>query len=974
MRLGPADMRLFGLPPGADFPERLATGLLERLSGTPPEALARVTLFLNTQRLRRRLRTAFMAGGATLLPRMRLVSELGADPLVAPAGPSVSSLGRRLELAVLIGRLLEAEPDLAPRFALYDLGDSLAALMDEMRAEDVPPERLMQMNLEAHAAHWSRTRRFIELVERFFGTSAAPDAEARQRLATLAQIARWRAAPPADPVIVAGSTGSRGTTALLMRAVAGLPQGALVVPGYDFDLPAAVWDSMDAGPGAEDHPQFRYRRLMQALDLAPGQVLPWQDAPPPDPLRNRLVSLALRPAPVTDQWIAEGPGLGDLTPLADRVTLVEAPDPRSEAGALALCLRQAVGQGRRVALISPDRDLVRRVTAALDRWGIRPDDSGGQPLRHSAPGRLLRLVMRAMGTRPMADELLVLLKHPLAFRGGARGEHLLLTRKLELELRSKGPAFPDPAFLQSWAATQPEADAALWGERLGHWLEDLAATGPAPLADLSARHRRLAEALVRGTGTESAALWDRAAGQDAQAAMTELAEQAPASLELTPAAYAELFDAILSRRQVREAVTVDSRVEVLGAQEARVQGADLVILSGLTEGIWPAQPAPDPWLNRRMRMEAGLLLPERRIGLSAHDFQMAMAAPEIVISRAARDAEAETVPSRWLNRLTNLLDGLSSNGGQAALAGMRAKGRALLEQAAALERPLPLPRAGRPAPRPPLADRPQRLSLTEVERLVRDPYAIYARHVLRLRPLSPVRPLADARLRGEVLHRVPEAFLRGAVPADPAAAADRLMQITDEVLAEAVAWPAMRAVWRARMADLALPFAESVLQAGRVPVALERKYEIDIPGLDFRLVGKPDRIDMGDDGTLHIVDYKTGTPPSPEQQKNFAKQLHLAAVMALLGAFPEVGPHDRVAIAYVQLKRDLKTVAATLEAEDLAHVLEEFRALITAWRNPRRGYTSRRAMFETRDQGDYDDLARYGEWDVTDDPAPEDVP
>lgn len=971
MNLGPSPV--FGLPPGVDFPDRLVAGLIERLGDGPPERLARVTLFLNTQRMRRRVRQAFMARGATFLPRLRLVAETASDPLVAPPGEASTSLGRRLELAVLIDRLLMAEPDLAPRSALYDLADSLAALMDEMRAEDVSPEALMAMNLEGHAAHWARTRRFIALVEQFFGDTAPPDAEGRLRLATLALVARWQANPPADPVIVAGSTASRGTTALLMRAVARLPQGALVLPGYDAGTPDAVWRAMDHGTEAEDHPQYRYRRLMGWLDLTPGDITPWQSDPAPDPLRNRLISLAMRPAPVTDQWIAEGPALGDLTPLADRLTLIEAPDPRSEARAIALKLRAAVEAGRSVALLSPDRGLTRRVTAALDRWGLRPDDSAGQLLIHSAPGRLLRLVARAMGNRLSVDQLLAMLKHPLSFRDGARGPHLLLTRELELRLRGRGPAFPDAAFIGTWSAARKEETAAVWGETLGRWLTDVAAVEPGTMPDLLARHLALAEALVAGTGADASALWDRAAGQDASAAFAEIAAAAAPGLTLTPAAYAALIDAILAPRQVREAATVDSRIEFLGAQEARIQGADLVILAGLNEGVWPAQPTPDPWLNRKMRMEAGLLLPERRIGLSAHDFQMAMAAPEVVISRAARDAEAETVPSRWVNRMTNLLQGLKDTGGEATLKAIRAKGQLLLDQAAALERPVPLTRASRPSPRPPLADRPDRLSLTEVERLVRDPYAIYARHMLRLNPLSPLRPLADARLRGEVLHKVPEQFLKCDLPADPGAAADLLMQITDEVLAEAVAWPAMRAIWRARMAELAQPFAESVLAEGRQTVSMERKYEVEVPGLGFRLVGKPDRIDLRDDGSLHIVDYKTGSPPTAEQQKSFAKQLHLAAVMALLGAFPEVGPHDSVSIAYVQLKRELKTVAATLGPEDLAHVLEEFRALITAYRNPKRGYTSRRAMLETGISGDYDDLARYGEWDVTDDPVPEDV-
>lgn len=959
--------RVFALPPGADFPTRLATGLRARLTGQPPEAMAGVTVFLNTQRMRRRVLDALTGGGATILPRLRLVTELGADPLLG-GGAAVSPLARRLELAVLVDRLLAAEPGLAPRSALFDLADSLAGLMDEMRAEAVAPERVIGLDVSSHAGHWARTQRFVGLVAGFFGPGAAPDAEARLRAATERLIARWQVLPPQGPVIVAGSTGSRGTTALLMRAVVRLPQGALLLPGFDLEQPGAVWAGMEDPMGHEDHPQFRYRRLLDSLGLERTDVLEWDRMAAADPARNRLVSLALRPAPVTDQWIADGPGLGDLAAATAKLTLIEAPGPRQEALAIALRLRQALEEGQSAALLTPDRELTRRVTAALDRWGITPDDSAGVPLLHAPPGRLLRMIARGMGRRLAVDEVLALLKHPLAFTGGERGNHLRLSRDLELHLRRNGPAFPDGAFLSAWPKNEDEKP---WATALAAVLDGLADTGPAPLAELARRHHALAEALAGGEAGGSGGLWDKAAGAEALAALAELEAEAPEGFALSPQDYAALAEAVIARRQVREPLGQDLRLQILGPQEARIQGADLVILAGLNEGVWPGKPAPDPWLNRQMRAEAGLLLPERRIGLSAHDFQIAAAAPQVVLSRALRDAEAETVASRWLNRLTNLLAGLPGTGGPGALRAMKARGAELLAQAERLDAPLAMPPAKRPAPRPPLDLRPNRLSLTEVEKLIRDPYAIYARHVLRLQPLSPLRALADARLRGEVLHRVPEAFLKAGLPDDPDRAVQLLLQITDRVLAEDVPWPGMRAVWRARMAEIARPFVERLLVEGATPVVLERKYQVEIPGLGFTLVGKPDRIDRDAEGRVTIVDYKTGAPPSLPQQDKFAKQLDLAAGMAALGAFPELGPVTEARTTYLGLKPGLKEVTRHRSEEDIARILQEFTALVLAYRDPDQGYTARRAVFDLRSGGDYDDLARYGEWDMTEEPAPE---
>ncbi|MFZ1469802.1 MAG: double-strand break repair protein AddB [Paracoccaceae bacterium] len=954
--------RIYGLPPGVDFPARLLNGLMARLGDGPPDRLARVTIFVNTARMRRRLMALFAAGGASFLPRLRLVTELADDPLLAGADRPASALGRRLELAVLIDRLLHADPSLAPRSALFDLADSLAGLMDEMRGEGVSPQRVAGLDVSDHSAHWARAQRFMTLAEEFFADDSRPDTETRQRVAVQRLIAHWQDQPPADPVLVAGSTGSRGTTALLMQAVAGLPQGAVVLPGFDFDLPVEVWQGMDDALTHEAHPQYRLRALMAALDLTRPEVHAWHDAPPPSPARNRVISLSLRPAPVTDQWLRDGAELGDLMAATADMTLIEAPSPRHEAQAVAYLLRGAIEAGKTACLISPDRDLTRRVAAALDRWGLRADDSAGQPLQQTAPGRLLRLTANALGQPLSTDQLLAILKHPLTQSGADRGPHLLLTRDLELHLRRRGPPFPDAAFLQGWAAAQKHEGAAEWGVAIAALITALAEVTAGLLPRLAQQHRALTEALA---GPAAGGLWDKEAGADARAAMEELEQEAPDSLRLSASDYAHLLASVLAGRQVRQTILADERVQILGAQEARIQGAELVILAGLNEGSWPEAPTPDPWLNRRLRRDAGLLLPERRVGLSAHDYQMAVAAPQVVLSHAKRTADAETVPSRWLNRLMNLMRGLPDGQGPQALQAMQDRGNQVLRQALALERPTVIPAAGRPSPRPPLAARPRQLSITEVERLISNPFDIYATHILRLRALSPLRPEADFRLRGEVVHSVLERFLKAApLPPQPEEAAALLMQITEDVLAEDVPWPVARAEWRSRMARIALPFAKATLGKDSTPVLLEKKAALRLGGVNFTLTGKPDRIDLLPDGTLHVIDYKTGEPPTKADMDQHAKQLHLAAVMALEGAFETLGPRLTSQISYQAMKPGLKTTDEVLTEEAIHTLLDQLTQLITAYQARETGFTAQRSATEKPRLSDFDHLARLGEWTI----------
>lgn len=965
--------RLYALPPGADFPALLVAGLRQRMGGQPPEAMAAVQLYVNTPRMRRRITELLTSEGAAFLPRIRLITEVSA---AVPGMPlAVPPLRRRLELTQLIARLLESQPDLAPRSALYDLADSLATLMDEMQSEGVTPAAIAGLDVSDHSAHWQRTQAFMGIVAPYFAGQETPDTEARQRLAVLRLTAQWVATPPQGPVIMAGSTGSRGTTALLMRAVVALPQGALVLPGYDFDLPDTVWDSLADAMTAEDHPQYRFHKLTGSVGLRPQDVQRWTDGPPPSPSRNRLISLSLRPAPVTDQWLTEGRHLHDLHDATATMTLIEAQSPRAEALAIALILRKAAEDGRTAALITPDRGLTRQVTAALDRWGILPDDSAGRPLGLSAPGRFLRHITRLFGRRLTGETLLTMLKHPLSATGADRGNHLRLTRQLELHLRRKGPAFPTPQDVVAWAATRPDDGVVAWADWVAQVFGGVTEKGARPLTDHVADHLALATALASGPqGAVAGQLWKEAAGEAALTTVTALAAEAVHGGDLSPADYSDLFDALIGRGEVRDAVLAHPSLMIWGTLEARVQGADLVILGGLNDGIWPQLPPPDPWLNRQMRLKAGLLLPERRIGLSAHDYQQAVGACEVVLTRAARDAEAETVPSRWLNRLVNLLGGLGAQGGPQALAAMRGRGRDWLALAARVEMPAtPEKPSIRPAPRPPLAARPKALAVTGIRTLIRDPYAIYAKHILRLRPLDPLRHSPDARLRGSVLHLILEAFVKTRQPETRAHARARLMAIAADVLAEEIPWPAARALWFARLNRAAGFFLEAEAAHGGIPVVIEDKGRVALAPLPFTLTATPDRIDLLPDGRLHLLDYKTGVPPSPAQQKRFDKQLLLEAAMAERGGFHELGPMDVARISYIGLGSDPKVVTTETDATMLGAVWEDLHTLIGRYQTREQGYASRRAVFEERFPGDYDHLARFGEWEMSDKPEPEDV-
>lgn len=1028
----PSDVpRVFYVAPGADFSAALAQGLRARVAAADPapEAIARVQLHLNTRRTGRALISALEAGRpAAWLPRLSYVGEMAEEALLAGIPAGSGPLRRTLALMRLTEAFLAANPEFGDPLGAPALALSLRALLDELQAAGLDAQALQALDLEQHAAHWDRTARFLTIAAEHWpawlaeNEHGAPDPETRRRLAVAALRAEWAAAPPAHPVIAAGSTASTPATAELLAAVARLPDGAVVLPGWDPDLPADVWQELTSEAPRPEHPHHFQARFIASLGLGPQDVAPWGEPSPPSPPRLRLLTQALRPAPVTDHWLDALDDLAAEAPAATAgLALLEAETPRDEAAAIAGALMAEAAAGGAAALVTPDQVLARRVKAELGRWGIEPDDSAGRPLGLTPPGILLGLTAGRLGRPMTAEALAALLRHPLtcaparrahlrclafltreALRGGAREidwdrlTQRLETRRADPERPARAPEGFDPwlawlrALLAPLAAPPSGAPACVALHRAA---AEALSRGPAHFAPEDARrdapegprqdatekapeHARPeapgdAAQAAPGDAPALAPLWSDADGADALRFVEELAEAAPAHGDgLPPSAYGALWTALIRSRQSRpRPERVTERIRILGALEARAETVGLMILGGLNEGAWPAHPSPDPWLNRGLREQLGLASPERRIGLAAHDFLMAANAPRAVLSRAKRDDGGPANPARWLVRLTNLLDGASKD----SLAAMRARGRALLRAADALDHGPTVPAEPRPDPRPPVETRPRRLSVTAVETLVRDPYAIYARHVLRLRKLEPLGRAPDARDMGTALHAVMEAFATD-IAALPSTATvpelrAKLLAAAERILPDLVPWPAQRRLWLARIARAAdwICTGEAGRRARGAVAALEAKgrLALDAPGGEFLLTATADRIDALGTGSLAIYDYKTGTPPSEKQIGVYNVQLQLEAAIAEAGGFADVPAAPVTHLEYVGLSG--AGAGGTSRLVDLtkhsaADARGELGQLVARYDDPAQGYRSRERLPREEFVGDYDQLARHGEW------------
>ncbi|HLO78953.1 MAG TPA: double-strand break repair protein AddB, partial [Magnetospirillum sp.] len=648
---------------------------------------------------------------------------------------------------------------------------------------------------------------------------------------------------------------------------------------------------------------------------------------------------------------------------------LDAPGPREEAGAIALILRQALeADGRTAALVTPDRTLARRVSAELERWGLVIDDSAGRPLSTSEPGTFLRLVAEMVADDFSPHATLACLKHPLAAGGDEPAPFRALVRRLETTaLRGARPA-PGIAGLKAAAKDGKVRDGL---DRLDAVLAPFIAVMAAetvPLADLIRTHMEAAEALA-GTALlpGPARLWKGEAGEALAAWAGDLATAAEAVRPLFPAIpprhYPALFDQLLSGQVVRQAWGSHPRLFLWGPMEARLQQADVMVLGGLNEGTWPGEAEADPWMSRPMRQAFGLPAPERKVGLSAHDFAQAFAAPRVVLSRSLRVDGTPTVPSRWLMRLEAVMDAAGLNFAEDA--------GQYLDWHALIDRPDSFERVGPPAPRPPVEARPRRLSVTEIETWMRDPYGVYAKHILGLKALHPIDEDPGAAEYGSLVHRAIEQFLRdfpGPLPADSEA---RLIAIGQDVFAEVLARPGVWAFWWPRFLSVAR-WLVAHERARRPEVArtfceVKGALEIAAPAGPFLLHARADRVDQLTDGSLALIDYKTGQPPSVrEVAAGYAPQLPLEAAIARFGGFENIPPAEVSRMLYWRLKGGSDGGEERPAGDDpktlTDDAMEGLAALVATFDDARTPYAARPHPDRAPKYSDYQHLARIREW------------
>ncbi|WP_343060490.1 PD-(D/E)XK nuclease family protein [Sphingomonas rhizophila] len=826
------------------------------------------------------------------------------------------------------------------------LAANLGRALDALTIEEVDPSRLRRIIPEAAslAEHWQQgLARFDALAEQWPRTLSGRgevDLATRRGILLRRMAERWRRQPPTGFTIAAGITTAAPAVAALLASVARMQDGAVVLPALSLrdSMPDAEWEMLgpdEDGRGEERHPQFHLKLLLDRIGVARDEVRMWHGggrAASPA-VRGRAVAHAMTAAEFSDKWSS--------LPLRERrltgIRCVELADPASESQAIAISLREAIEiPGQTAALVTPDRGLAARVSAHLTRWGISADDSAGQPLSQTPAGTFLLAMCDAVEQQLAPVALLALLKHPLiGGEGDDRRQWLDRVRSLDLALRGPRP----PAGM---AGLDGKIDQILKAA-LRRILTAFGTPG-----DLAA----LAESVRAAAMAAGDSVWRGPAGRSASDLLEKLEQSTAArALHIEPGEWTAILRHLLDGVAVRRPFGGHPRIAIWGLLEARLQHADFLVLGGLNEGVWPAVPTPDPWLAPAIRRLLGIGGLETRIGLAAHDFASALGAPRVLLTRAKRDGRSPTVASRFWRRLQAMTGGLTRD--------IRLERLARSVDAAGV----PVP-AAPPMPRPKIDQRPKEIAVTDLDRLNADPFAFYARAILKLYVKEPVDADQTAAWKGTAVHDVFQKWYDDD-GCDPA----KLVPRAEALLGDENIHPMLRALWAPRLLEAigwaAREMADD-LDGGRRPIAAELAGQAEVAGVTLK--GRVDRIDALPDGRIAIVDYKTGKAPSQKAvDEGFALQLGLLSLIAEAGGFEgicgQTGAHE-----YWSLAKDGDSFGKRVAADKQVGPEDFVRRALVNFKRAVDDYLLGDKPFEAKlnpayaPYGDYDQLMRLEEW------------
>lgn len=702
------------------------------------------------------------------------------------------------------------------------------------------------------------------------------------------------------------------------------PQFPIIVAGLEVDIPGV-------------------RRLIETIRHLPqGKIYQedvWQQA------EEKTILSLVEASPLSFQE-----GILQEVPVTQKLSLGEFDSLEEEARGIALLMRERLEDPNKIiALVTPLRALAQRVIFELSRWNLQVDDSYGKNLGELPLGLFLRLSLKCILKDFESISFLSLLKHPFTspsykkYAGKLEIQHLrgkIFTGNF-LQLLREVPRGTE--LFRFLISLQEGATSLEQGLRQKMFL----------LKDLIEAHLQFVEMLSENT-------------LEQQRGYIEFKEQlkglegALKNLKIKGSDYPLVLEKLLNQITLRPLYGSHPRLHIWGPLEAQLQAVDCIIIGGMNEKNWPGSYKQSAWLNESMRNRLGLQTRAEWYALKKRLWNNLLKAPEVILTRSLREEGQLESASRWWMELTATLKTKKKYEGHVLNPAYQQWGQYL-------DHPLEKSLISRPAPCPPLAARPRTLSVTQIETWIRDPYSIYAREILKLKPLAPLEPALGAALFGVMIHQVLEIFFKQGYDVQDPQAYNLLHEIGKNIFGESLNHPVVSSFWWTRFSRLISWFLEVEQPLASIKRVVEVRGEILLEGshLPFKLKATADRIDFNREGAACIIDYKTGRLPTRKDiEQGIMPQLPLEAAILQRGGFSQIDPCSEIAMRYMHLSggKPAGIILDISEAHLIEKSLETLQKLIVDYDDPKQPYLSCPKPEIAPTFSPYHHLSRIQEW------------
>ncbi len=953
----------YTVPASKPFAKTLSAWVLESY-GHEATFLPEILILLPNRRACRSLREAFLEqseGKPLLLPRIQPIGDLTEEVAfsdIEELRTIPASMPAERRHMLLIRLITQFEKHFSIDQA-SELARQLISFMDEMARENVNFDNIEKLVPEELAAHWQQTLDFLKIISlhwpRILEEEGVIDAIDRRNRVLTAVACAWRKSPPDYPVIAAGSTGSQPATASLLKTIALMPKGKLVLHGMDNTMPDNEWDMVE-----QTHPQYGIRQLLQAIGCSKESVKEISQCASKE--RNQLLRNIFQSAEATAGWAGAALSQESISNLC----LCTTDTQLEEARVIALVMREVLEEPEKTAaLVTPDRTLARMVKAQMQRFDLAIDDSAGQSLLHTAPASFMLLAAEMVASRGAPVQLLSLLRHPLAGLQMDTAKCRSLSHSLEKELLRGVRRAPGLLCLQQATANEQVAQLIATLIVASEALDKHYQSRSVSFKQMLETHIACVEHMASTyeiSGTER--LWSGEAGNAMAAKLASLLEHADVMGEIDPQSYIETLKSMLLEETVRPSYGLHPRLSILSPIEARMQQYDLVILGGLNEGVWPSVDAASPWMSRPMKEQFGLPPSERAVGLSAHDMYVLCSAPEVLLTRAQKTEGKPTIPSRWLTRMKAFIGGIDS-----VLWEKMQRNKKYSYGVSLMDSPAIISALQEPAPRPPRDARPRRLSVSAIDHYVRDPYMIYARYILKLKALDPLDQDPGVADFGQFVHRALEQFVLKHPSKLPDNVNGELLECGRNSFAEFIDRPAVACLWWPGFEVIASwvseQFANRQNNIAETLAEIKGEWEMSVNNRAFTLTTRIDRIEKRKDGVVAVIDYKTGSvPKKSEIERGLSNQLMLEAlIIKNEGLETNVVTSAGIELEYWKLASNEKKCEVIPVKANIENTRKQIEQLLAHYDNEHTPYAPQTNPALRPQYNDYTHLTRYQEWE-----------